>query len=205
MGDENFSKLRVLDIDNIFFQDYILRNKDTSSFQSPSQNRMWDAKKYFDRILSNVGNERLMDYLKKIENTNLLTYSVSDASEATLIFETTNDRGKSLTNLEKTKSFLMYKTYLAAKKPNEYLRNIHDRFRTIYLTLEKIDNKLDEDSILQYHFIAFENWAIVNRKKEYQSYPLISGRILPRHIMMIQPACHLSLPATNFVQKCYPA
>ena len=84
-----------------------------------------------------------------------MTYSVEDTAEATLIFETTNDRGKSLTNLEKTKSFLMYKTYLASDRPETTLNDLQTRFGEIYRDYEEIKKWVDEDSILQYHFIAF--------------------------------------------------
>ena len=106
----------------------------------------------------------------------VLTYLVEDDSEAALIFETTNNRGKSLTSLEKVKSFLMHKTYLVSNSPGiaeDGLKRLQNRFSTIYRVYEEIEEyrksrgelgKTDEDSILQYHSIAFETW----KDKEYQ-------------------------------------
>ena len=100
----------------------------------------------------------------------VLTYLVVDDSEAALIFETINNRGKSLTSLEKVKSFLMHKTYLVSNSSGiaeDGLKRLQNRFSTIYRVYEEIEDsgktrgefgKTDEDSILQYHSIAFENW-----------------------------------------------
>lgn len=166
--DEYFHKLQVLDIDNEFFKTYIIGNNEPNniSFDSPSQKRLCKAKKYINTRLSNIDFEKLTEYIEIIEATNVLTYSVKNTGEATLIFETTNDRGKSLTNLEKTKSFLMYKTYLSVSKPNDVLSTIHDRFRGIYRSLERVDGRIREDNILQYHFVGFESSA----KKSYQNH-----------------------------------
>ncbi|MDN4715998.1 HNH endonuclease family protein [Vibrio parahaemolyticus] len=101
------------------------------------------------------------------ENSRVLVYSVQDTAEATLIFETTNDRGKGLTNLEKIKSFLMYKSYISSEEtPEDLLNSIRSRFSDIYKEYEKYESKIAEDSILQYHFIAHQKW----NAKEYQQY-----------------------------------
>jgi len=171
--DEFYHKLQVQDIDNEFFKTYIIGKEKPSpaSFYSPSQKKLWRAKKLIIKRLEEIGNKTSKDifikFIKKIENTNVLTYSVKNSGEATLIFETTNDRGKNLTNLEKTKSYLMYKTYLSLEKPEDKLNTIHDRFRIIFQILDKIDDRLAEDSILQYHFISYGKWST---KTDYQKY-----------------------------------
>ncbi|MYD63066.1 MAG: DUF262 domain-containing protein [Gemmatimonadetes bacterium] len=162
-------KLRVLQDDNDFFKSYILGDNPLSNgnVRTPSQERLRKAKNYLRQRLENYKPETLWEFKDKIERTKVLTYSVEDAAEATLIFETTNDRGKSLTNLEKTKSFLMYKTYLASDNPEDHLDTIQSRFGEIYRDYETIRTRMDENSILQYHFIAFEKWT---HKSEYQDY-----------------------------------
>ncbi len=165
----NQYKLRVLQDDNDFFQNYILSDEDGKDFiRTPSQKRLYKAKIFFENSLNSAPHKELAELKTKIdENTKVLTYSVKDTAEATLIFETTNDRGKGLTNLEKIKSFLMYKCYLAEKKsPDEILDTIQYRFSEIYKEYEKIASRIDEDSILQYHFIAFEKWTV---KEDYQN------------------------------------
>ena len=169
----NKVKFRIQDSDNEFFQTYILGENENGkeAIKTPSQRRLLYAKNYFKKMLiQKMNNKGELNVLKsKIENSKLLTYSVLEEAEAALIFETTNDRGKPLTNLEKTKSFLMYKTYLASreKSPVDLLQRIFMRFSEIYRTLELIENKIDEDSILQYYFISYEKW---DKKRDYQRY-----------------------------------
>lgn len=165
---KNRPKLQAISPDNDFFQNYILGDDDGVGFiETPSQRRLYRAKDYFSSILRGRSDDELLEFKTKLdEYTKVLTYSVKDAAEATLIFETTNDRGKGLTKLEKIKSFLMYKTYLAAEdNVDTYLSSIQQRFTDIFRELELFDGKLDEDSVLQYHCIAFENWS---DKEDYQ-------------------------------------
>ena len=170
--DDNFYKLELIQLDNDFFKTYIIDDNPFNEkfFSTPSQKRLYFAKDYFEKQLNNTELNLLEEYKQKVEKTKLLTYSVTDTAEATLIFETTNDRGKALTNLEKTKSFLMHKVYLTKEKPLELLNSIHDRFSEIYRILEEIENNIDEDSVLQYHFIAHLNWGYSKKSKDYQKY-----------------------------------
>lgn len=166
---KRYFKLRALDEDDDFFHSYILSNNDGKDYiRTPAQRRLYKAKLYFEEYLSNKTKKELDSLRKKIdENSRVLVYSVKDTAEATLIFETTNDRGKGLTNLEKIKSFMMYKSYVASDETPEHLLNtIRLRFSEIYKEYEKYEDKLDEDSILQYHFIAHNKWTA----KAFQKY-----------------------------------
>lgn len=170
-------KLRVLDIDNDFFESYILEDNGSgdNEVETPSQRRLLKAKEYLAEWIETHLN-RVKEFIDKIGDMKVLTYSVEDDSEAALIFETTNNRGKSLTSLEKVKSFLMHKTYLSSNSSEiaeTGLKRLQNRFSKIYRVYEEIEDfgkakgefgKTDEDSILQYHSIAFENW----KSKEYQ-------------------------------------
>lgn len=162
-------RLRVIEPDNDFFKSYILSNEDGKEYiRTPSQRRLYKAKIYFESHLELLPLETLIEYKNKLhKNTQVLTYAVGNPAEATLIFETTNDRGKSLTNLEKIKSFLMYKCYQAEKKnPDALLSNIQNRFSEIYREYERVSEKMDEDTILRYHYISFEPWK---DKTDYQN------------------------------------
>ena len=162
----NRYKLRALDTDNDFFRSYILQDNrpDVSQVHTPSQRRLLEAKDFLGRSLE-ARPDKIEEFIDTIESMKVLTYSVEDKAEATLIFETTNDRGKSLTSLEKTKSFLMHKTYIVSDNPETDLDTLQNRFSEIYRNYEEIESRVDEDSILRYHFIAFEEW---HRKSDYQ-------------------------------------
>ncbi len=177
--DLDIYKLRVLDIDNDFFVSHIFGANGSGykeaekEVETPSQHRLLRAKKLLDDWIK-AHPDKVEEFREKIGRMQVLTYSVEDDSEAALMFETTNNRGKLLTSLEKVKSFLMHKTYLASKSPETPLKDLQNRFSKIYRDYEEIEDyrksrgefgKTDEDSILQYHSIAFvENW----KDKEYQ-------------------------------------
>jgi len=166
--DNGIYKLRLQQEDAEFFQTYILGDLPNSEIiqKRPSQKRLMDTKSYFDRELRSLSRDELIKVKEKINKTKLLTYSVEDSAEATLIFETTNDRGKPLTNLEKIKSFLMYKSYLASEESANISKSIYKRFSDIYDIIDSVDID-NEDNILQYHFVAYETWGI---KRDYQEY-----------------------------------
>jgi hypothetical protein len=174
-------KLRVLEYDQEFFRKCILEDWEEAKelIETPSQRRLLDAKEFFIKDLSARSVENLRELRKKIEDAKVLTYAVLNNAEATLIFETTNDRGKPLSNLEKIKSFLMYKVYMAADDPESHLKDIQERFGAIYKDFEEIIPHLtvDEDFILRNHYIAFE----ADIKKESDDYSkhlsLIKGKV----------------------------
>ena len=83
-----------------------------------------------------------------------------------VIFETANDRGKPLSNLEKTKSFLMHTSYLDLEDEGTVevrLNKLNDHFSQMYRHFEDVtetkDTKnlewLGEDDIQRYHFINY--------------------------------------------------
>ena len=196
-------KLRVLQDDNEFFKAYILKNNLISNgeVRTPSQRRLSEAKEFLRDWIEAYPIETLRQFKDKIERMRVLTYSVKDNAEATQIFETTNDRGKSLTNLEKTKSFLMYNTYLASDSPDSLLDSLQNRFGEIYRDYERISNpvdidtRLDEDLILQYHCIAFEAWA--SATDEYrQPVQMIKDKV------NVLVKADERLAATNFIERC---
>ncbi|MFC2065262.1 DUF262 domain-containing protein [Chloroflexota bacterium] len=168
------NKLKVQPEDNVFFESYILKELDGSNMiRTPAQGRLWTASQFLQERVNTYTIEQMREIRKKIDRTRVLIYSVQDKSEATLIFEVTNDRGKPLTNLEKTKAFLMHKTYLASPDPEPELETIQQSFVDIFHDLEPILEKqknVFEDSILQYHFIAFEKWWSNNQTKQYADY-----------------------------------
>ena len=165
----NVIKLQVSNDDLNFFVTYILGKEKvlTDYIKTPSQNRLLKAKEFFEQKLAKMGNAELLRFIDKIENANVLTYVVSSKSEATLMFETTNDRGKELSNLEKIKSFLMYNTYLASQdNPEMLLSQIERRFSEIFKESYAVENEISDNSILLYHYIAFGEWE----NKEYSTY-----------------------------------
>lgn len=163
-------KLTLQSQENDFFRTTIVNENREYSSDTPAQKKLKNAKNKFENWLKKENINTLNKFLENIGKAQALIYIIKDSKEASLIFETTNDRGKSLTNLEKIKSYLMYKISSTKEKPEQLLSTIKDTFNKIYRDYEKIENmQIDEDSILMYNFIANENWDNKGGKK-YQHY-----------------------------------
>jgi hypothetical protein len=179
-------KLKISELDNDFFQTYVLniKEKTPTTFETPSQRRLYDAKIFFRDKLLNATKEEINVFFDILEKSDVLVYSVKNSAEATLIFQTTNDRGKGLTNLDKIKSYLMYRAYLSSDdKAADIINNINARFGDIYRVIERIEPKfrqrkikeVDEEQICQYHYIYDYEWT---NKVQYQYYfPTIKAHL----------------------------
>ena len=162
-------KLTLQSQEDDFFKTSVLNENDFVP-EAPAQKKLKNTKNKFKEWLKSETSENLNKYLKNINKAQALIYIIEDRKEASLIFETTNDRGKSLTNLEKIKSYLMYKVSATKKETEQLLSKIEQTFDKIYRDYEKIEDKqIDEDSILMYNFIANEEWDNKGGKK-YQHY-----------------------------------
>lgn len=166
---ETIYKLELQGDDRNFFKQYILNNQENPvDTRTNSQKRIKEAKLYFRKQFESLDLDHsaykrfLLEFKEKINDLEIILYDVDNDSDAVLIFETVNDRGKPLTNLEKTKSFLMHMVYLSTPKNVEiYLDCINQRFTNIFKWFEEIKNStrgknLREDDIQRYHFILFQ-------------------------------------------------
>jgi uncharacterized protein with ParB-like and HNH nuclease domain len=154
--DEDVYKLELENEDSSFLHNYVLSDKSTRviSFRTPSQRLLIDAKLYFSEELSRSETdvlERIYDVATKAD---VLLYVVEKINTATQIFELLNDRGKKLTDIEGIKSFLMYNVGLVSNSPDQLIQNIQNNFGEIYRMIEA--HNIDEDDVLRYHAIAFE-------------------------------------------------
>ena len=153
--DESYT-LELQNEDSHFLHNYIFENNELSSFETPSQKRLFDAKKYFKKELSNFNVEKIEQIYDVLTNADIIIYIVDKISDATQIFELLNDRGRRLTRLEGIKSFLMYRIgCLNLKDDGEQSINvIQSSFSSIYRMIER--EEINENDLLRYHTIAFE-------------------------------------------------
>jgi len=189
-----FLKLELLGEDNQFFTSYIIDGQEyPDETITPSQKRLKKAKMFFKGKLGDLSIDDIRDLLFKLRRTRVLMYTVKEKGDAMLMFETINDRGKPLSNLEKTKSFLMYLVYISSgsieltqdellKLPDEkrqqivenkekmerLLKLIDDKFGKIYRYIETINEKyskdVQEDDIQRYHWAL---WFDGNYKESF--------------------------------------
>ncbi len=149
----------------------ILDGQDTVETRTRSEQRLVDARSVFvdrlDDAIKAYGSDVLEHILALVEQLQFMVYNVTSEEKAALIYETINDRGKQLTNLEKTKSFLMHQTALCTdddETREDRIRQIRTHFSGIYIALQDIHNAdladeldnlvVDEDTIQQHHFVS---------------------------------------------------
>lgn len=180
LGDKSISKLifdgkkkeprlqlqeRELDDEKIFHQ--IMNGKENIETHAPSHERLVNARDYFMKKLDELEEEKskkeVESLVDKVKQLRFMVYTIETKEKATLIFESINDRGKGLTNLEKVKSFLMHRTYLITSKKSkreERIEELRSNFAELYTHIEEIRSKelideLDEDKIYGYHFASY--------------------------------------------------
>lgn len=111
-------------------------------------------------------------YVDCVRNLQVMQFTESNAGRAIRIFQTVNDRGKPLTNLEKAKSLLIYYSnrFLSGAldgKINEDFGCVFRSYARIKELGENPDHPVDlisrkrftEDSVMRYHFLAFKDSA----------------------------------------------
>lgn len=167
---ENRFKLHLQDDDDDIFRSVLREDIDETAIETPSQGRIVDAYRFYQNKLESRKEELPIDgflkeidtFLSTIESLRFIAYTVDDPEEATLIFESVNDRGIGLSKLDKTKSFLMHKVYLAEpgdSRPVVSIDAVQERFGRIYRWMQDISetdrvSDIGEEQIQRYHYIA---------------------------------------------------
>lgn len=202
---EDQQRLRLQEDDKRFFKEYILEgvidaegttqrpyplteyNTDT-----PSKERLLKAKEYFTDKLEKAPPaesefedpvEFFEELYDAVQNLDLLAYVVKSRAEAARIFQTVNDRGKGLTDLEITKSYLMHRIALATESEGggsnwteELISMVQESFSEMYSHIDQITNVevgsgLNEDQIQRYHFIVWNTeWTTSYKGRFYQDH-----------------------------------
>ena len=169
----NLYKLNPLGNDRDFFHRYVINDEDFVSglASTGSQRRLVAAKSFFRQRLEEEKQARqsgfdefLTDLWDKFIGLQLMQYIVNSDADAIRIFETANDRGRPLNNLEKTKSFLMHTSYLGTDdgsgETESNLQEINGRFSQIYQFLDDVNenehiSRFSSNDFQRYHFISY--------------------------------------------------
>ncbi len=123
------------------------------------------AKVYFEEKIKELSNEELEIVFKKITKYfKFNLYEISDDLDVFVAFETMNNRGKKLSNLELLKNRLIYLSTKFEDNDKQKLRDdINECWKTIYEFLGKNKNQpLDDDKFLKNHWIMYHDYT---RKK----------------------------------------
>ena len=155
-------RLEPLNKDKEYFSN-ILENV-TGEPQNNSQHLLKNAIELISFKIKGINDK--LSFLKAVEDLQIMEFIEKTEGDAIRIFQTVNDRGKLLTDIEKTKSLLIYfsNRYLGGDLDSK----ISDDFSEIYeiyddikqlgisLNINRISNiKFNEDTILSDHFITY--------------------------------------------------
>ena len=165
-------KLNPLGTDGEFFHHVVIDENEflSDSTETQSQRRLANAMSFFREKLTEEKSLRASEYQgflvqlkRKIDELQLIQYQVNSDADAIRIFETVNDRGRPLSNLEKTKSFLMHTSYLGIEDDDAVagrLEELNGHFSRMYRHFEDVSEtrhlerlRLTEDDVQRYHFI----------------------------------------------------
>ncbi|WP_266080629.1 DUF262 domain-containing protein [Haladaptatus caseinilyticus] len=157
-------RLLPQDQDKEYFRDSLLGSA-TIETETPSQDRLKQAYEFFEHEFQQLDDGRTIQKLveKLRYDCRINVVEIDDESEAASIFESLNDRGRSLSTLDKTKSFLMYMDDRSSNN-GALEEKIKDRFGSIYRELfvlttghERV-NDFDEDSFLRFHWGIYDGY-----------------------------------------------
>jgi hypothetical protein len=158
--------------------------------------RLHEAAEFFDEKIASlaVGGAavefvRLKDLQSRITaGLGFLVYEVHSAAEVGVIFETLNERGRDLTDLEKTKNYLLYLARSIKDGRSDQLGElINEAWADIFRNLAGNDEGDADDQLLRAHWLATQNpvardWKrIASIKTRFDRSQYISGetRIVP--------------------------
>lgn len=161
--DEKF-RLKPLGKDMEFFS--ALLKDENPSPQNKSQRLMQDAYEEIQNTVAELDNR--LNFLKSVEKLELMEFIENSEGDAIRIFQTVNDRGKPLSNMEKAKSLLVYfsNRYLD-KKLDDKINNLFGEIFEIYDDIKHISEEIginliksvdfNEDNIMRYHFVTYSD------------------------------------------------
>lgn len=158
-----------------YFRSLILENENLSSLEENLYTRnLQNAKKVIKKYFEQPDNkERLIDFLSAIEEKlQFNEYIISNTTEIGIVFETMNNRGVGLSNLEIVKNRLLYltskiKTDEEGKSRLVNLSNeINNKWSIILKNLTLPKKVLDEDTFLNNHWIIYYGWNKDNQAKK---------------------------------------
>lgn len=158
-----------------YFRSLILEHENLSSLEENLYTRnLAEAKKTIKEYFQIPEHEdRLLDYLNAIEERlQFNEYIVSNTSEIGIVFETMNNRGIELSNLEIVKNRLLYLTSKIKlseedeSKVANLSEEINNKWATILKNLTLPKKVLDEDTFLNNHWIIYNGWEKDNQAKD---------------------------------------
>lgn len=155
-------RLTPLSRDQRFFTE--LLDGQVGEPQNKSQRYLSGAAEEIDIKVSALPEK--LKFLKALEKLEIMEFVENSEGDAIRIFQTVNDRGKPLSNMEKAKSLLIYfsNRYLGKRLDsvvNDIFSDIFEIYDDIKHTGEALNitlianREFNEDNLMRYHFTSF--------------------------------------------------
>jgi len=183
-------KLRLGADLNIYWVDKVLGDQTYTGQLLSGHRRLAEAVVFFDKRLDELADgvsaeehvSRLRDLLRRVTvGLKFLVYEVQSVAEVGVIFETLNERGRPLTELEKTKNYLLYLARQIKSGLGDSLADhINASWSDIFRNLSREAGGMD-DQLLRAHWLATQdpdlrNWQrIASIKTRFDRRKYISG------------------------------
>jgi hypothetical protein len=156
------------DVQDFFFTRILQDRSWPEGSEIRAQKNLTEAKRFFaDRLGDKKSQLReafggwLLDFREKITEQLIVTvYPVGRESEAGVIFEVMNNRGKLITELEKVKNYLLYvASKLVLESDHDFARQVNDAWSHIFhrLMASGLASSEYEDQLLRVHWLMAYN------------------------------------------------
>lgn len=157
------------DLSDFWHQVILEGNPNVEGARLAAQHRLLRAADYFEARLEQrredlADGKAYRSWLRRLAgkitgSLQFTLYFVDDESEVGVIFETLNQRGKDLSELEKTKNYLLYLASKLDEGPRVALSSIiNDSWKTIFTNLGAAQlGASHEDQLLRAHWLATQN------------------------------------------------
>lgn len=188
-------RLRLGDELTPFWVDHCLGDQSIVGQMTSGERRLEEAITFFDAKLGNYADsgddvefDRLRDLQRRVtDGLAFLVYEVESSAEVGMIFETLNERGRPLTDLEKTKNYLLYLARtLPDARAEQLAGTINAAWADIFANLATQARDAD-DVLLRAHWLATQEPAlrewkqIASIKARFDRSRYVSGetRVMP--------------------------
>ena len=164
LKEEERYRISPLNRDQKFFRNII--EGSIGEPENKSQRLLRDAVEEINFKVSQI--EDKLKFLKSVEKLEVMEFVENSEGDAIRIFQTVNDRGKPLSNMEKAKSLLIYFSNRYLNKSldntiNDYFSDIFEIYDDIKHLGEELGINLiksrdfNEDNLMRYHFVTYSN------------------------------------------------
>ncbi len=182
---KNIPILKLNDDNDLFYREKILQSNNSIEpvFENKSQRNLFRAKKHIESYLDNYKSKDklLHDYQIMMHKFRVNFSILTSQLEAGLVFETMNDRGIALNQMDKVKNYLIY---LCSRLKNKKLADtVSENYGIVYGELMKIEGsiyKLEKTEKIEDEFLSCAYFLFIHKSFKENVHEHIKTEFLPK-------------------------